>query len=106
MGQVALPKVHWEALTAETLQASRRVGGLHFIDEFYLARGTGSALHHGHRFSMDLDFFSAASEAVGAGVSAELRGTREDPTPWAEMKQFLESQAMAAGREHLEDLWG
>jgi hypothetical protein len=69
MGQVALPKVHWEALTAETLQASRRVGGLHFIDEFYLARGTGSALHHGHRFSMDLDFFSAASEAEEQGLA-------------------------------------
>lgn len=29
-----------------------------------------------------------------------------DSTPWAEMKRFVESQAMAAGRKRLEDLWG
>jgi len=28
-----------------------------------------------------------------------------DRTPWATMKRFLERQAMAAGRKHLEDLW-
>jgi hypothetical protein len=28
-----------------------------------------------------------------------------DHTPWATMKRFLERQAMAAGRKHLEDLW-
>jgi predicted nucleotidyltransferase component of viral defense system len=28
-----------------------------------------------------------------------------DRTPWATMKRFLEQQAMAAGRRHLEDLW-
>lgn len=31
--------------------------------------------------------------------------TMIDSTPWAEMKRFLESQAMAAGRKRLEDLW-
>jgi hypothetical protein len=28
-----------------------------------------------------------------------------DRTPWTAMKRFLERQAMAAGRKHLEDLW-
>lgn len=28
-----------------------------------------------------------------------------DSTPWEVMKPFLECQAMAAGRKHLEDLW-
>jgi hypothetical protein len=28
-----------------------------------------------------------------------------DPTPWSKMRQFLERQAMAAGRKQLEALW-
>jgi hypothetical protein len=29
-----------------------------------------------------------------------------DPTPWPKMKQFLERQAMEAGRRQLHTLWG
>jgi len=80
LGQIALPNAHWEALTAETLQAFHRVAGLPFVGDYYLAGGTGLALHLGHRFSVDLDFFSSASDAVGVEVRTELRGTLEDPT--------------------------
>ncbi|MFQ5593094.1 MAG: hypothetical protein ACE5HA_02995 [Anaerolineae bacterium] len=31
--------------------------------------------------------------------------TMIDRTPWTTMKRFLESQALAAGRRHLADLW-
>jgi hypothetical protein len=38
---------------------------LPFITSFYLAGGTGLSLHLGHRFSVDLDFFSPDEAAVG-----------------------------------------
>src|SRR5574341_649107 len=80
MGQVELPTPHWEALTPETQQAFHKIAGLEFIDSFYLAGGTGLALHLGHRFSVDLDFFSSDAEAVGADQRAILRASFEDPT--------------------------
>lgn len=80
MAQVTLEHPHWEALTPETRQAFDKVATLSFIRQFYLAGGTGLALHLGHRFSMDLDFFSPASDAVGPDVRTELREALEDPT--------------------------
>jgi hypothetical protein len=86
MGQVelpagnSLPHPHWEALTPETQRAFRKIAGLGFINSFYLAGGTGLALHLGHRFSIDLDFFSPHAEAVGADQRAILREMFEDPT--------------------------
>lgn len=76
----SLPQPHWEALTSETQQAFRKVAGLEFANSFYLAGGTGLALHLGHRFSNDLDFFSPHGDAVGADQRAILRETFEDPT--------------------------
>jgi len=70
---------HWEALTPETRQAFRQVASLPFIGQFYLAGGTGLALHLGHRFSVDLDLFSTA-DAVGPATRAALRETFDDPT--------------------------
>lgn len=84
MGQINLARIHWEALTPETRQAFDKTASLPFISQFYLAGGTGLALHLGHRFSMPLMI---------------------DHTPWLTMKHFLERQAMASGRKHLEDLW-
>jgi len=55
---------HWEVLTPETEKLYRAVARLPFISEFYLAGGTGLALQIGHRFSVDLDFFSDLPEAV------------------------------------------
>lgn len=76
----SLPHPHWESLTSETHQAYRKIAGLGFINNFYLAGGTGLALHLGHRFSIDLDFFSPHSDAVGADQRAILREMFEDPT--------------------------
>lgn len=80
MGPVELPSPHWEALTPETQQAFRRIACLEFISDFYLAGGTGLALHLGHRFSVDLDFFSPHIDAVGVDQRALLRETFDDPT--------------------------
>ncbi|MCJ7621514.1 MAG: hypothetical protein MUP64_14990 [Anaerolineae bacterium] len=40
MGQIAMPKAHWEALIPETRQAFRRVAGLDFVNQFYLEAGS------------------------------------------------------------------
>lgn len=47
----------WEALTPPTQEALRLLSELKLIQRFYLAGRTGLALHLGHRFSEDLDFF-------------------------------------------------
>lgn len=77
---IELPGPHWEALTPETQLAFHKIAGLEFINSFYLAGGTGLALHLGHRFSVDLDFFSSHVEAVGVDQRAILRETFEDAT--------------------------
>lgn len=58
-------KHHWEALTAATKELYQLVANLPFISEFYLAGGSGLALQIGHRFSVDLDFFSDSVHSVG-----------------------------------------
>lgn len=47
---------------------------------FYLAGGTGLALHLGHRFSIDLDYFSSHKGSVNSAERAELREALDDPT--------------------------
>ncbi|MBI3763534.1 MAG: nucleotidyl transferase AbiEii/AbiGii toxin family protein [Chloroflexi bacterium] len=59
---VLKPFPHWEALTRNTRLTFERSAELPFIREFYLAGGTGLALHFGHRYSVDLDFFSTDYE--------------------------------------------
>ena len=76
----SLTHPHWEALTPGTRDAFRLLGGLDFINRFYLAGGTGLALHFGHRFSADLDFFSAEADAVGNDERSALRSFLNDPT--------------------------
>ena len=76
----SLSHPHWEALTSATRQACQQVGGLAFIHNFYLAGGTGLALHLGHRFSIDLDFFSADALAVGPDQRDALRVLLDDPS--------------------------
>lgn len=70
----------WEALTSETRQAFRIAASLSAIQRYYLAGGTGLALHLGHRFSVDLDFFSSAPDAVEADERALMRAAFDDPT--------------------------
>ena len=56
---MALLIPHWQALTPETRRAFQIAAALPFIQCYYLAAGTGLALHLGHHFSVDLDFFAS-----------------------------------------------
>jgi hypothetical protein len=71
---------HWEALTPETRLAFDKIATLELVGRFYLAGGSGLALHLGHRFSVDLDFFSPASDAVGFADRAALHAALDDPS--------------------------
>ena len=76
----SLSHPHWGALTPLTIRAFHRWVSLSFINKFYLAGGSELALHLGHRFSIDVDFFSPDSSAVGADQRNELQGLLEDPS--------------------------
>ncbi len=80
MERLTFPAPHWEALTPGTRDAFHLAGRFPFIQRYYLAGGTGLALHLGHRFSVDLDFFSPAENAVGADERAILRAALDDPS--------------------------
>lgn len=77
---VALDRPHWEALTQATREAFHQVKKFPVIERYYLAGGTGLALHLGHRYSVDLDFFSEEGDAVGVGERASLREIFEHPS--------------------------
>jgi predicted nucleotidyltransferase component of viral defense system len=74
----SLTPPHWEALTPATQDAFRLLSKLEFIQHFYLAGGTGLALHLGHRFSVDLDFFSAENDAVNFIQRSALHSALKD----------------------------
>jgi hypothetical protein len=76
----SLSQPHWEALTPATIQALHKVANLYFIDQFYLAGGTGLALYLGHRFSVDIDFFSPDISAAGPDQRDALRNILSDPS--------------------------
>jgi hypothetical protein len=77
---MALLTPYWQALTPQTRQAFQIAAALPFIERYYLAGGTGLALHLGHRFSIDLDFFASGPDAVGPDERAALRTAFDDPT--------------------------
>ncbi|GAB4481359.1 MAG: hypothetical protein OHK0031_03180 [Anaerolineales bacterium] len=70
---------HWDALTPATQQAYALISPLDFIAQYYLAGGTGLALHLGHRISVDLDLFSDHAEALDATQRHTLRALVEEP---------------------------
>ncbi len=70
---------HWEALTPATIEAFRVAAAIPFVQRYYLAGGTGLALHLGHRFSVDLDFFSPEPDAVGPDERAVMRSVFDHP---------------------------
>lgn len=76
----SLNQPHWEALTSPTRQSLHQAARLPFIKDFYLAGGTGLALHLGHRFSVDLVFFSPDDAAVGPDQRDALRMLLDDPS--------------------------
>jgi predicted nucleotidyltransferase component of viral defense system len=75
-----LTNPHWEALTSATQAAFHLTSHLSFISNYYLAGGTGLALHLGHRFSIDLDYFSPEKDSVGPSERAEILQTLNDPS--------------------------
>lgn len=80
MESLTLKNPYWESLTPATQQAFHLMNQLEIIKDFYLAGGTGLALHFGHRFSVDLDFFSDNPQMVGADQRAIFRNVLNDPT--------------------------
>lgn len=80
MEALKLKNPHWKALTSSTQDAFHLINQLEFIEDFYLAGGTGLALHFGHRFSVDLDFFSEDAGAVGPDQRTSLRMLLNDPS--------------------------
>jgi len=76
----SLSNPHWEALTPKTRDAFHQMARLSFIKSFYLAGGTGLALHLGHRFSIDLDLFSTDETAVGPDQRDAMRMLLDDPS--------------------------
>lgn len=80
MGPLILKKPHWNALTSATQEAFHLLSKFELTQNFYLAGGTGLALHFGHRFSVDLDFFAEDENAVGPAERSALRSLLDDPT--------------------------
>ena len=50
--------MHEESITQNTKSVLNTLSSVSFIKNFYLAGGTALALYFGHRFSIDLDWFS------------------------------------------------
>ncbi|MBI5822774.1 MAG: nucleotidyl transferase AbiEii/AbiGii toxin family protein [Chloroflexi bacterium] len=80
MESLILKKPHWKALTPATQDAFHLINKLNLVNDFYLAGGTGLALHFGHRFSVDLDFFSDNEKTVDPDQRSVLRSVLDDPT--------------------------
>lgn len=71
---------HWESLTPITREAFNLLSGFDFIGNYYLAGGTGLALHLGHRISVDLDLFCDQPDAVNPVERSAMRTTFDEPT--------------------------
>lgn len=80
MESLVLKHPHWNALTPATQDAFHLLEKSGLIKRFYLAGGTGLALHFGHRFSVDLDFFSDDPTTIGPDERSILRDILDDPT--------------------------
>jgi hypothetical protein len=77
---LTLSRPHWEALTPASVDAFKLLGKFDFIKRYYLAGGTGLALHFGHRISIDLDLFCDQADAVGPDERSVLRASFDDPS--------------------------
>lgn len=67
------PAWHREVLPEGWARAARDLADRAVLDGFYLAGGTGLALHLGHRRSLDLDLFRE-TEFDPASLQSHLRG--------------------------------
>ncbi len=97
MESLILKHPHWNALTPATQDAFRMLNKVEMTKRFYLAGGTGLALHFGHRFSVDLDFFSDDATTVGPDERSTLRTILDDPT--LEITYDTDSTFVATWRE-------
>lgn len=97
MESLILKHPHWNALTPATQDAFRMLNQVEITKRFYLAGGTGLALHFGHRFSVDLDFFSDDPTTVGPDERSTLRSILDDPT--LEITYDTDSTFVATWRE-------
>jgi len=61
---------HTEVISSELADTAKRLTEIKTLSSFYLAGGTGLALHLGHRRSVDLDFFSPAPFNEDALIAA------------------------------------
>ncbi len=73
MDTLTFEKPHWEALTPLTQEVFRLLSKSDLVRDFYLAGGTALALHFGHRYSDDLDFFSEEKNALDFARRSALR---------------------------------
>jgi len=80
MESLTIKNPHWEALTPATQDNFHLLSRQKILKKYYLAGGTGLALHFGHRISVDLDFFSDDVNAVASDERAEIRAILDDPT--------------------------
>ena len=64
---------HREVLPADSAGAADELASRSVLEDFYLAGGTGLALHFGHRRSVDLDLFRE-TEFASAELRDRLRG--------------------------------
>lgn len=73
-----------KALLPDTIRALKLVSNISIVKKSYLAGGTALALHLGHRFSIDLDFFTQEvfDEKTLAGELRTLPEYQEDGTAW------------------------
>jgi len=67
-------------LTPPTRDAYILLSRLDFISDYYLAGGTGLAIHFGHRISVDLDLFCDRPDSVNPIERAAMRSLFDDPT--------------------------
>lgn len=73
-----------KALLPDTIRALKLVSKISIVKKSYLAGGTALALHLGHRYSVDLDFFtnSVFDEKTLLSELKTLPEYKEDGTGW------------------------
>lgn len=75
-----MDELYWNTITPVMRSVWQRFSKSKLSDEFYLAGGTALALQLGHRFSVDLDFFSATQPDIPA-LLEPLRHALKDFSP-------------------------
>lgn len=73
-----------KAVLPDTIRALKLVSNISIVKKSYLAGGTALALHLGHRFSVDLDFFTQQvfDEKTLSGELKTLPEYKEEGTAW------------------------